>query len=307
MKHFDQSWKLGQLEFHLVCGDIFKIPVQAIVNSEQTDFVLSWNPKTISGQIAKRYNSLVQPELNQQTKGQILQVGTVLKTRGGDDYVCIYHAGFHHPWIYPDLSSDENSQTEHLAIIRSCIHRILDDVGQSPVSSIAFPLIGTGVFRLDPALLAYEFMAEVASFVDDTDLRDKKIIYLVISEDKNEQLSKVLDACNQALIDHYSPTYKHEPFSLGVDYLNRFEIKVARSRHPQWSAWLMVRYCELITEFLFYNLAVANNPPIHPMKFTEADRPVSFGTIREKAISLVKSKNFQKPMDEWTKFFYRAN
>lgn len=41
--HFDQAWKFGDLQFHLVLGDIFKLPVEALVNSEQTDFILSWN------------------------------------------------------------------------------------------------------------------------------------------------------------------------------------------------------------------------------------------------------------------------
>lgn len=41
MKRFKQSWKIGSIKFHLVEGDLFDVPVDAIVNSEQTDFILS--------------------------------------------------------------------------------------------------------------------------------------------------------------------------------------------------------------------------------------------------------------------------
>ena len=38
-EQFEQSWKLGDLDFHVVTGDIFEAPVEAIVNSDQSDFV----------------------------------------------------------------------------------------------------------------------------------------------------------------------------------------------------------------------------------------------------------------------------
>ena len=48
---FAQTYDFETVTFHLTCGDIFDTPVEAIVNSEQTDFVLSFNPNTISGQL----------------------------------------------------------------------------------------------------------------------------------------------------------------------------------------------------------------------------------------------------------------
>jgi len=46
--------KLRHVEFTLAAGDIFDASVDAIVNSEQTDFVLSGNPDLLSGQIPPR-------------------------------------------------------------------------------------------------------------------------------------------------------------------------------------------------------------------------------------------------------------
>jgi hypothetical protein len=47
--------KLRHVDFILAAGDIFDASVDAIVNSEQTDFVLSRNPDSVSGQIWNRY------------------------------------------------------------------------------------------------------------------------------------------------------------------------------------------------------------------------------------------------------------
>ena len=73
--------KLRHVEFSLAIEDIFDAKVDAIVNSEQTDFVLSGNPKSLSGQIWKRYGDAVQRELNAVTNGQVLDPGTVTIAR----------------------------------------------------------------------------------------------------------------------------------------------------------------------------------------------------------------------------------
>ena len=47
--------KLKRVEFTFALGDLFDAQVDAIVSSEQTDFVLSGNLELISGQIWHRY------------------------------------------------------------------------------------------------------------------------------------------------------------------------------------------------------------------------------------------------------------
>ena len=80
------SRKLKNLTLTFGLGDLFDTEVAAIVNSEQTDFILSWNPNTISGQIRKRYGDSVQKELDEATKGQTLPTGIVVETFGGEDF-----------------------------------------------------------------------------------------------------------------------------------------------------------------------------------------------------------------------------
>jgi hypothetical protein len=67
----------------LLRGIIFDASVDAIVSSEQTDFVLSGNPESLSGQIWKLYGDAAQRELDVATKGQVLAPGTVIETSGG--------------------------------------------------------------------------------------------------------------------------------------------------------------------------------------------------------------------------------
>jgi hypothetical protein len=59
-------------------GDLFGIDVAAIVNSDQTNFVLAKNESTISRQIRRRLGRDIQEELDEQTGGISLPPGTVL-------------------------------------------------------------------------------------------------------------------------------------------------------------------------------------------------------------------------------------
>ena len=56
--------ELNHVEFILATGDLFDADVDAIVNSEQTDFILSGNLQSVSGQIYKRYGATIQRELD---------------------------------------------------------------------------------------------------------------------------------------------------------------------------------------------------------------------------------------------------
>ena len=81
--------KLKRVEFTLAAGDIFDAGVDAIVSSEQTDFVLAANPESLSGQIWNRYGDAVQRELDAATQDQVLGPGTVIDTSGGQDFTHI--------------------------------------------------------------------------------------------------------------------------------------------------------------------------------------------------------------------------
>ena len=53
--HVIHTGQLKHVEFTLAVGDLFDARVQAIVNSEQTDFMLSYDLNSVSGQIRRRY------------------------------------------------------------------------------------------------------------------------------------------------------------------------------------------------------------------------------------------------------------
>jgi hypothetical protein len=58
------------VELTIALGDLFDSGTAAMVNSEQTDFVLARVGATISGQIRQRYGGAVQAELDAATEGR---------------------------------------------------------------------------------------------------------------------------------------------------------------------------------------------------------------------------------------------
>src|SRR5271156_3229087 len=97
------SGKLKNVTLTVALGDLFDGQVDAIVSSEQTNFVLSGDLGSISGQIWHRYGNAVQQELDDATRGQVLRPGTILGTNGGKDFLRIFHAGFHEPDDWPGV------------------------------------------------------------------------------------------------------------------------------------------------------------------------------------------------------------
>ena len=130
--------RLKHVEFTFAVGDLFDAKVDAIVSSEQTDFILSRNPESLSGQIWNRYGDRVQHELDVATNGQVLRAGTVLDTSGGQDFVRIFHAGFHDPddWLTTPVEPGDSDNlsdasggsrgADYFAAIGSCIAQVLD-------------------------------------------------------------------------------------------------------------------------------------------------------------------------------------
>ena len=295
------QWQLGDVTFNLVEGDIFRVSVDAIVNSDQTDFHLGHNPTSITGQIRRRYGATVQPELYAQTQRKTQPPGTVLKTSGGSDFRCIYHAGFHHPHVWLDTSSEENNETAYLKIIRSCVHWILEDFAATPtLNSVAFPLIGTGLFNLDPQLLAYEFALELAQFATSRRLKPVKTVWLVVYQ--RQLMQPVLNSLVQGLVDRASPSFRHNPLHLGVDFLDLFEKDVVKSFHPHWSAWLLARYAELLMAYLFYHLAIGQTPQLQPPDVLQEGYSLSFGTLRTKAEEIAKAQPVIEKPRTWFEF-----
>lgn len=192
------SWKIANFEFHIVSDDIFSLGVEAIVNCEQTDFILARNQSSISGQILSRFGYAVQRELVSKTGRVTQELGKIITTNGGSGIKTIYHAGIHDPMIFldPDIDSD---QTEHLKIIRTCYREILDDFFSNSLISIAFPLLGTGLFNLDRKLAANEFFDQLLSACNKYSQVTGKQVWLVDKDPRNAEI--MLQTIVQMLID----------------------------------------------------------------------------------------------------------
>lgn len=294
------TWRIGQTVFHLAQGDLFDAPAEAIVNSEQTDFALAREPYTISGQIRRRFGDVVQPELDRLTGGGAMPVGTVLVTAGGP-YRALFHAGFHHPAVFLDPSSDDNG-TEHLRVIRGCVRQVLDRAREMRLRSVAFPLVGAGLFGLDPALLAFEFFEELAHVA--LAAGDGPEVWLVVY--KADLLPRVLEAGVQSWLGLLPARPTWQPFRLGVPYLDRFEEQVVRCSDPHWAAWLVVRYAELLTGYLLFLLAGATSPPRWPVGMLPEDRPITFGVLRREANRLADEEALAGHASPWVRFVVSA-
>ena len=201
MKVIHQS-KLKHIEFTFATGDLFDADVEAIVNSEQTDFVLSKNDQSVSGQIWKRYGDAVQRELHAATNGQMLQPGTVIHTSGGQDFKRIFHAGFHEPVSWLDRSAAaagdtveqsrswrDSQETEFFAAIGSCITQVLDGAIAQGLKSVAFPLIGGGLFGLNYKMLILQFIRAIEGLDDRLAEGQNLNVWLVIRDRKQFESS----------------------------------------------------------------------------------------------------------------------
>lgn len=153
--------QIGSVNFVFAVGDLLEKEFEAIVSSEQTDFVLSKNSKSISGQIWKRYGKVVQDELDQATAGHVLGPGTVVETSGGDDFKRIFHAGFHDPDDWPGMEKG-STEAEYFGAIGKCIRQVLYSAKRQGLKSVAFPLLGCGLFGLDERMLMLQFIDAIS-------------------------------------------------------------------------------------------------------------------------------------------------
>lgn len=300
MSALPQTWTFGDIRFHLVHDDIFEVPARAIVSSDQTDFYSHCNPSTVRGQIYLRYGNAVQDQLNAKTQGRALPRGTVLKTTAPDTYESIYHIGFHHSheWLDPEASG-EDEESEFVRIITSGIREVLERFAASETPSIAFPMIGCGLFRLDPALLAYEFMNTLMRFARSASFSNVRDIWLVVYD--APLVAPVLNSVVQSVIDQQTEGFQWEPLRLGIPHLDRFEEEAVQTSSPKWGAWTMVRYVELLIHYMFSHLASRHAVPLRPEDVIASGTMTSFGYLRRKACE--RSEGVVKAAaDEWTQF-----
>ena len=292
--------KLKRVEFTLAAGDIFDAGVDAIVSSEQTDFVLSGNPESLSGQIWNRYGDAVQRELDAATQDQVLGPGTVIDTSGGQDFKRIFHAGFHDPDDWPVLSGEvldatgltdasrELRETNYFAAIGSCITQILDAAVAQKLSSVAFPLIGCGLFGLDEKMLILQFLDAIGELDDRLAEGESLHVWLVIRD--RARFESAAGTFLDLLLQAQSRMVSVRVQRIGVPILDRFAARLWQRTNEDWAKWQLCRYAEIAVEMICFGLSRATRPSTTPESLFEEGRAPTFGDFRSKAQILTATK-----------------
>src|SRR5262245_6513420 len=210
---------LNNIQFVLAVGDLFAADVDAIVSSEQTDFILSADPASISGQIRYRYGDTIQQELDATTSGQVLHAGTIIWTSGGADFTRIFHAGFHDPSDWRGSHGSSTQDADYFEAIGSCIRQVLHEAKAQKLSSIAFPLIGCGRFGLDEKMLILQFFDAIDAF--DSHLKDGEHLNVWLVIHNHDQFESAVGAFVDLLLSSRRKMVALQMTPTGVPILDR--------------------------------------------------------------------------------------
>jgi O-acetyl-ADP-ribose deacetylase (regulator of RNase III) len=291
--------KLKNVELTFALGDLFDAQARAIVSSEQTDFVLSGNSDSISGQIWRRYGARIQQELDDATKGQVLHPGTILDTSGGKDFDRIFHAGFHEPDDWPG-APDGSQDADYFEAIGSCIRQVLNSVITKRLSSVAFPLIGCGLFGLDEKMLILQFIDALETLDRKFENAEPLKVWLVIRD--RDQFESVAGVFLDLLLHARSEMVAVQLERSGVSLLDRFATRLAERSNEAWAKWQLCRYAEIALEIMCYGLSCAISPPRTPESLFSEGEAATFGKVREFALKFASASRLN--LNVWgTKFF----
>jgi O-acetyl-ADP-ribose deacetylase (regulator of RNase III) len=272
--------KLKHAEFTFAVGDLFDAKVDAIVSSEQTDFVLAANRESISGQIWHRYGTSIQQELDTATNGQVLRAGTVLDTSGGNDFVRIFHAGFHEPDDWPGALGG-SQDADYFEAIGSCTRQVLELVRAQGLSSVAFPLIGCGLFGLDEKMLVLQFLDAVETLDDRLKDGENLNVWLVIRN--RAQFESAVGVFLGLLLRARSEMIVLQIERSGVSILDQFATRLAQRCNEDWAKWQLCRFTEIALEIMCYGLSRGIIPSPTPESLFEEGEAPTFGVVRQLA------------------------
>jgi O-acetyl-ADP-ribose deacetylase (regulator of RNase III) len=290
---------LKRIELVFAKGDLLAAGLDAVVNSEQTDFILSLNRNSLSGQIEERCGALVQDELDRQTCGETLGPGVVLATTGGCIAKRIYHAGFHEPDSWPGLSFGLDD-ADYLQAITRCVSQALHLAGTDGIRSIGFPLIGCGVFGLSVGMLVRQFMAELERADADDSMQVPPEVWLIIRDEN--QWSLVLKAMIEMLFEGRKQRSPLNIRSVGVSVLDQFRLRIQAAQDDEWASWLVCRYCEIGVHLMLSGLAGSLGESFSPRKLFDPGRAVTFGGAKDRAQKVFRAGAAQS-FHGWPKLF----
>jgi O-acetyl-ADP-ribose deacetylase (regulator of RNase III) len=277
---------LKRIELVFAKGDLLAAGLDAVVNSEQTDFILSRDRNSLSGQIQERCGALVQDELDQQTSGETLGPGVVLATTGGCIAKRIYHAGFHEPYSWPGLSFGLDD-ADYLQAIARCVSQALHLAGTDGIDSIGFPLIGCGLFGLSAGMLVRQFIAELERADTDDSVQVPAAIWLIIRDE--DQWDLVLKTLIEMLFEGRKQRSPLNIRNVGVSVLDQFRLRIQAAQDDEWASWLLCRYCEVGVQLMLSGLASSRGKDCSPTKLFDAGRAVTFGAAKDRAQKILKA------------------
>jgi O-acetyl-ADP-ribose deacetylase (regulator of RNase III) len=296
--------ELNHVEFILATGDLFDADVDAIVNSEQTDFILSGNLQSVSGQIYKRYGATIQRELDAVTEGQVLRAGTVIVTSGGRDFQCIFHAGFHDPDDWPALRAEkaatknlsgglrDSRETDYFAAIGCCVTQILHAAASRKLKSVGFPLIGTGVFGLNEKMLILQFLDAIESLDERLSDGTKLEVWLVIRD--RAKFESTVGVFLDLLMQARSKSVSVQIEQSGMPILDRFATHMLKRTNEEWAKWQLFRYAEIALEIMCYGLARGTVPAQKPEAVFKEHYAPTFGPLQQMAQQLAAGPFHEK-------------
>ncbi len=172
----DWGWSFGNLKLSIKHGDILKQAEEAMVNSEQTDFILASHDNSISSKINSKFPE-TQSDLHFQTGGEVFPPGTVLQTNCPNGKI-IFHAGFHAPSDWYNKDDTEDRLAEHMDRIQECIEIIIDQCIEKKVRSVGFPLIGCGIFGLPKEVFSSVFFESIIRKARGCESRLEVVLYV---------------------------------------------------------------------------------------------------------------------------------
>ncbi|MDX1606652.1 MAG: hypothetical protein R3202_10700, partial [Candidatus Competibacterales bacterium] len=176
--------------------------------------------------------------------------------------------------------------------------RILGAMEEGEVDSLALPLIGSGRFGLDPALLAYDLFRELADLALRLPSRRRPRVEVTVREPA--MFRHLQQAGVQALLDRFHGPSPIPDLQLDIDYLDAFSETQVRTSLARYTAWQLVRYAELAAGFMLFDLARALG--LGPLQLLGRGESPGFGWVRTTAHQLAL-KLERSRVDPWTGFW----
>ncbi|XP_077623737.1 protein mono-ADP-ribosyltransferase PARP14 isoform X2 [Crocuta crocuta] len=177
------SLSQGNLRLLLVKGDVQNATADVLVNSIPMDLELNRGP--LSQALLAKAGPKLQKELNIVGETTVVDMGTVLQTRGYGLHCC-------HVLHVVALNWREDS-TSSYKIMGDIIRKCLEITESLSLRSIAFPAIGTGNLGFPKSLFAELIISEVLKFSSKTQLKTLQEVYFLLHPSDHENIQAFSD------------------------------------------------------------------------------------------------------------------